>query len=256
MSIKSIARVTGAWYLGLAVIGMAGFLLVQPMLVTPGDPGATATTLATRTELASLRVALELGIVITQAVAAVYFAKLLWSVNRIAAGAIAGFGLMNAAVIMASAAFLATANGVAADASLAPAGDIPATVGLLVALSGASWQVGAVFFGLWLIPMGWVAWSSGRFPRLLGLVLMVGGVGYTLSAVLGVGLAGFDFGGLGTGGHGSGGLGSGSELGAPSWLLDGLTVPASVGEFWMVGYLLTVGIRGELPLAKTAGSEA
>ena len=259
MSTKRTARVTGAWYLGLAVTGMAGFLILQPMLVTPGDPPATATALATRTELAGLRVALELGVVITQAVAAVYFATLFWKVNRAAAGAIAGFGLMNAAAIMASAAILATASTVAADASLAPAGDIPATLGLLVALSAASWQVGAVFFGLWLIPMGWVAWSSGRFPRLLGLALMVGGVGYTLSAVLGTGLAGFDFGagGAGAGGVGaSGGLGSDGGLGAPSWLLDGLTVPASIGEFWMVGYLLTVGIRGELPLAKTAASEA
>ena len=129
MSTKHIARVTGAWYLGLAVTGMAGFLLLQPMLVTPGDPVATATALATRTELAGLRVALELGIVITQAVAAVYFATLFWKVNRAAAGAIAGFGLMNTAAIMASAALLATANNVAADASLAPAGDIPETVG-------------------------------------------------------------------------------------------------------------------------------
>ena len=25
---------------------------------------------------------------------------------------------------------------------------------------------------------------------------------------------------------------------APSWLVEGLTIPATVGEFWMIGYLL------------------
>jgi hypothetical protein len=30
---------------------------------------------------------------------------------------------------------------------------------------------------------------------------------------------------------------------APTWLLDALTILATVGELWMIGYLLVVGIR-------------
>jgi hypothetical protein len=36
----------------------------------------------------------------------------------------------------------------------------------------------------------------------------------------------------------------------PQWLLDGLSLPATVGEFWMIGYLLAVGVRpGASPAA-------
>jgi hypothetical protein len=30
---------------------------------------------------------------------------------------------------------------------------------------------------------------------------------------------------------------------APTWLVDALAIPATVGEFWMIAYLLVVGIR-------------
>lgn len=90
-----------------------------------------------------------------------------------------------------------------------------------LAITGSKlWSVAGLFFGLWLIPMGYVAATSGRLPKGLGLTLIVGGGGYLVSAFLANGLAK-----------------------APSWLVDGLTLPATFGEFWMIGYLLFVGIR-------------
>src|SRR3546814_5658858 len=32
------ARITGLWYLGLAVCGLCGFLLIRSQLYAPGDP--------------------------------------------------------------------------------------------------------------------------------------------------------------------------------------------------------------------------
>ncbi len=87
-----------------------------------------------------------------------------------------------------------------------------------------------MFFGLWLIPMGWAAVVTGRFPRVLGWVLIVGGVGYVLSALVGYGL-----------------------VDAPSLLVDGLAFPATIGEFWMLGYLLIRGIRPE-PAVRASAS--
>ena len=87
-------------------------------------------------------------------------------------------------------------------------------------MSSKLWDVGALFFGLWLIPMGYVAATAGRMPKWLGWTLIVGGAGYILSAFLSNGL-----------------------VGAPPWLVEGLTIPATIGEFWMIGYLLFVGLR-------------
>jgi hypothetical protein len=118
---------------------------------------------------------------------------------------------------------MATAVGVAGDQSLAPGGDAAATVGLLALLSTNAWAVGNVFFGLWLIPMGWVVITSGRMPKPLGWILIAGGAGYLLSAIVGHAWAD-----------------------APKVLIDSLPLPATVGEFWMIGYLLVKGIRPEV----------
>ena len=164
----STARVTSAWYLGLAITGIAGFLLVRPALYVDGDPAATLQNLATRQGLARFSVVLEMGIVVTQALAAVWFYKLLRPLRPVAGVAVAAFGLVNAVAIMASAVFLATAAAVAGDQSLLAGGDPAAAVGLLHQLSTHAWGIGALFFGLWLIPMGWAAVTTGRFPAPLG----------------------------------------------------------------------------------------
>ena len=71
--------------------------------------------------LARLGIALEMGIVVTQALAAVWFYKLFRSVDTFAAGTLATFGMVNAVAILGSAAFLARIAEERADAqSLSP----------------------------------------------------------------------------------------------------------------------------------------
>ena len=96
------------------------------------------------------------------------------------ASGIAAFGLVNAVTVLVSAALLATAVEVALD----PIGDAATTVQLLYLVSGNLWGVGALFFGLWLIPMGSCVLRSGWMPRPLGWVLVSGGIGYVLSAFI------------------------------------------------------------------------
>jgi len=68
--------------------------------------------------------------------------------------------------------------------------------------------------------MGWFAVATGRMPRTLGWILVAGGVGYVVNAVLSAALPG---------------------TAAP--IADLLVIPATAGELWMIGYLLVVGIR-------------
>ncbi len=218
--LKRTARITGAWYLALGIFGMLSFLVIRPQIHVAGDPAATLDNVVGNEGLAQIGVALELAVVASQAMVAVWFYKLFRSMNPTAAWAVAAFGMVNAAVILVSAACMATALSVVADAGLAPGTDTAATVQLMYQLSENAWGVGALFFGLWLIPMGHVAATCGRMPVWLGRILMIGGVGYVLSAFLGQ-----------------------AVVAAPSWLAEGLVVPATIGEFWMIGYLLFVGIR-------------
>jgi hypothetical protein len=212
------ARTTGLLYLGVALTGMLGFLLVRGRLFVEDDPTATLANLMANEGLARLGVILELGLVLTQVLCALWFFRLFRSVDPFAAGAIAVFGTVNAVAILVSSAMLATALDVAGGALESPA-SAASTAQLLYVVSGQLWSVAGLFFGLWLIPMGWLARRSGWMPAALGWVLMIGGAGYILSTFL--------------------------TYAVPS--TDGfanvLTIPATIGELWMVGYLLLIGIR-------------
>jgi len=91
---------------------------------------------------------------------------------------------------------------------------------LLSAINTHSWGIGGLFFGLWLIPMGSVIIESKRLPIWLGRTLVLGGIGYLISVVV-------------------------NYLEIEVVNTDLLTIPATIGEFWMIGYLLIFGIRKE-----------
>ena len=75
------------------------------------------------------------------------------------------------------------------------------------------WLVAGLFFGLWLLPMGYLA-SKAKMPKVLAVFLIAGGVGYVVSTFISILLPG------------------------QKVLINLLTMPATVGELWMVGYLL------------------
>jgi len=76
-----------------------------------------------------------------------------------------------------------------------------------------------MFFGLWLIPMGALVVRSRWLPLPLGWILIAGGVGYLLSAFVSYAFSNADL------------------------ITQLLTVPATIGEIWIMGYLIIFGIR-------------
>lgn len=219
------ARTTGLFYLGVAITGLLGFIVIRPQLFAADNPEATLSNLIEHATLARAGVAFELGMVVTQTLTAAWFFRLFRAANPFAASGIAAFGLVNAIVGLVSAAMLGTALELSA---AEPFGDPAANVQLMYLVSDNLWGVGALFFGLWLVPMGWCVLRSGWMPRVLGWILIAGGAGYMLSAFLRYLVPDADL------------------------VVEALAYPASVGEFWIVGYLLIHGIRrGAKPEAPT-----
>jgi len=210
------ARIAGVWYLVLAIAGVVGFLVLHPQIYVSGDLPQTVANLSEHETIARLRLLLEFAIVISQAMAAVYFFKLFKDIDHVASWALAAWGTMNAGVIMISAIAMGGAINVANTTLIMS--DKLIMIQIFDQVIKNAWGVGSLFFGLWLIPMGYIVASSQRMPLWLGRTLILGGVGYIASAFLSY--AGFRF----------------------SWV-DMLTIPATIGEFWMIGYLLVFGIR-------------
>jgi hypothetical protein len=90
-------------------------------------------------------------------------------------------------------------------------------------LHSYAYTVGGIVFGLWLLPMGYLAYTSRFFPKALGVVLMASCFGYLLDTFTCFLLP---------------------DRGAVASLV--FTMPAASGELWMVGYLLLVGARARL----------
>jgi Domain of unknown function (DUF4386) len=215
------ARLTGIWYLILAISGMLGFLIYQPQIFITNSPEQTLKNLINLETTARIRLILEFVIIISQAISAVWFYKLFKPINEWGAFTLAIWGTMNAAIILISAISMASAIDIASSSTLS----LQEKIGFIQLLSlfiANAWGVGSLFFGLWLIPMGYIIISSKRMPIWLGRILIIGGTGYIISAF-------FDY------------------LGMKHPLFDLLVIPATIGEFWIIGYLLIYGLR---PLIK------
>lgn len=211
------ARLTGVWYLLLAISGVLGFLIFHPQIFVSENPQKTLTNLTELKSTSRIRLLLEVVIIASQALAAVWFYKLFREIKSWAAFAIGSWGLMNSAAIMVSAISMGTAINIA-DFTIPSFQEKVVFIQLLSNIISNAWIIGGLFFGLWLIPMGYVVVVSRCMPIWLGWTLMIGGIGYILNTFF-------------------------NCLGLSHSLKDILTIPATIGEFWMIGYLLIYGIR-------------
>jgi len=199
----------------MAISGILGFLVVHPR-VYDADPGQTLTNLVEGETLARLRLLLEFAIIVSQALTAIWFYRLFKGINEWAALATGIWGTVNAVAIMISAISMGAAISVALSSQIME--DKVVLIDLLTKLISNAWGIGALFFGLWLMPMGYLVASSKRMPVWLGRTLLIGGAGYVISAFV-------------------------KYMGVSGPWAGILTIPASIGEFWMIGYLLIFGIR-------------
>ena len=222
------ARWTGAAYLALGVFGMAGYLVIRPQLHVAGDPGATLANLQAHALIAHVGVGLELAIVAAQALAALGFYALFRHDRPNAAFAVATFGMANAAAILASAAMLLTAVEIAD--------------GSPTCIRRSRIDGGAAVLG--------IRFALDRGRPVLRPVADPDGVvrpfDETDAACSRLG-ARRRWCGL-RAEHAAGGCGCRAR---PTWLVDGLPLLATVGEFWMIGYLLIRGIRPASPISET-----
>jgi len=210
------ARTAGIWYLIMAISGILGFMIFHPQIFDSEDPQKTLTNLTNLESLARARLLFEFAIIVSQALTAVWFYKLFRNINEWAAWTVGIWGMINSVAIMISAISMGSAIEIANSSQTFD--DKVILIELLSSLVTNAWGVGSLFFGLWLIPLGYIVTSSKRMPIWLGRTLIIGGIGYLISTFI-------------------------SYIGIDNPYVELLVIPATVGEFWMIGYLLIYGIR-------------
>jgi len=227
---KHLARIAGILYLLVAIF--AGFAYnVHTQLYVAGDAVTTARNVVTNSGLVRMAVVADLVQVTAWVLLALALYQLLKHVHQSAAGALVTLVAIGAGIVCLNTVFVFEGMRVATDSSYAAAlgaGGADVLVLMLLDTQHYGFSIASVFYGLWLVPLGYLAYKSGLFPKALGVALVVVCGCYHVNL-----LTAFLAPDLGTVIHGY------------------LSIPIWVFELWMVLYLLLIGVRTVKPDVRT-----
>jgi hypothetical protein len=228
---KRLARIAGVLYLLVFISGVFAQGFVLPKMYVAGDAATTAGNVVANSGLARIGVVADLF----QATVLVFLGMTLYillkHVHQSAARAMLVIVAIGSAIICLNDVFTFESVRVATESSyvaaLGTAGS-SALVLLLLDIQHYGFYIAQIFFGLWLVPLGYLAYKSGMFPKALGVLLIVGGACLLVEM-----LATFlvpDFG--------------------EAKINVFVTIPSAVAEILMIGYLLVIGVKAPKPAAR------
>ncbi len=180
---RRLARTAGALYLAVAVLGGWAHGYVRAAVYAPGDASVTAQNVVERAWLVRYGFVADLvqATLMVFVVLALY--QLLAHVDRDVARAMVVFVVVSVAITCLNLVTQLGAVLVATEPAYASAfgpGGGDALVLLLLDLQHNGYLIAQIFFGLWLFPLGLLAYRSGMFPRLIGIALMIGSAAYII----------------------------------------------------------------------------
>jgi len=220
---KRLARIAGLLYLIVGIFAGFADAYVPGKVYAAGDAATTAANVLANAGLVRIGVIADL----LQATVFVFLAMVLYvllkDVNKHAARAMMILVAIATTIMCLNNVFQFAAVLVATDKSYVAAFDAAgsnALVMLLLDMHHYGFLIAQIFFGLWLVPLGYLAYTSGMFPKALGVVLIVGGVCYLMDM-----LAAFLVPDFSTQVHGF------------------LAIPPTIAEIWTLGYLLVKGVK-------------
>ena len=184
---RRLARTAGVYYLVVAVLGGWAHGYVRAQTYVQGDATATARNVLDNASLVRFGFVADLvqATLMLFVVMALY--RLLQHVNVNVARMMVIFVVVSVAITCLNMVFQFGSVLVAEDATYAAAFGVQGSEGLvllLLDLQHAGYLIAQIFFGLWLFPLGLLAFRSGMFPRVIGVLLMAGTVAYLADALL------------------------------------------------------------------------
>jgi hypothetical protein len=180
-SVRTLARIAGSLYLVVAVGGGFAELVVRSGIVAPGNAAATADNIRASATMFRAGFVADLVQATVFLLTAMALYLLLRHVHELVARAMVVFVAVSVAIICLNllnqwvALQAATGEGLAS--AFGPAG-AAALTGLFADMHRSGYLIAQMFFGLWLLPLGYLVLRSGWFPKVLGVLLIVGCFGY------------------------------------------------------------------------------
>lgn len=183
---RVFARLTGAFYLVIAVFGVFSILVIPAQLQVQGDAAATVHNILAQRGLYLTGIGGEVGILLAEVMvtAMLYFMFKPVNATLSFAAALARLSMVGvmAAMLFFSAMALDLAEPGAALASFSEAQRFD-LAGLMLAGHDAGVLIWQLFFTLHLAILGQLVARSGAYPRLLGHAMTIGAAGYLLESL-------------------------------------------------------------------------
>jgi len=224
------ARVAGAIYLSMAVTAPFSLIYIPSTLIVRGDATATANNILSHETLFRLSIVGDLITAVIFIFLGMALYRLLSGVNKTHASLMVILVVVSVAI-----SFLNEVSNIAAltlfrGADFLAVFDKPQrdAMGMLcLGLHGQGLAINEALWGLWLLPFGVLVMRSGFLPRILGVLLIVNCFAYVAASL--------------------------TTLLLPDYasVVDRAMLPAVLGEFWIMLWLLIKGAKVQ-PMAAAA----
>ena len=183
---KKTARVAAFVFLLIFFLGMSTELFVRPDLIVPGDAAATVKNIAASEVLFRLSLVSDLARQILLMLLPLVLYKLLKSVNKTVAALMVIFALVGVSISMLNELNHFAVLLLSSDADYLTAfkaDQLNALVMFFLELRKYGTYIPQLL-SFWVLLLGYLVFRSGFMPRILGILLMLGGLCYTVTAVL------------------------------------------------------------------------
>jgi hypothetical protein len=180
---RGAGRLAGLVYLVVVVTGIFSLAYVPSRIVAGVDPTATIASITASLPLFRMGIASLLVDQVAFLLLPLLLYRIMCDADRRLGVAMVVLAVVSVPIVLVATAHrmdvLALLGNPAAMAAL-PADALHAAVTGSFAAYRSGLAIASLFWGLWLLPFGWLVLKSGCLPRVLGALLILGGLGYVV----------------------------------------------------------------------------
>lgn len=180
------ARTAGFLYLLQIPLGVFGILYIPKALVVLGDAAATANNILAHEFLFRLSMVSAILAALVTVVTALFLYKVLKPVHKnyarlmvICTLVVAPISMLNELNHVAVLLLLNSPEII----TIFTTSQLHTLMSVFLEVQEYGIQIVGIFFGLWLLPMGYLVYKSGYIPKIIGVFLMITCLGYLIDFV-------------------------------------------------------------------------
>ncbi len=174
---RKSARFAGILYLSLVPLGIFGIIYVPSSLIVPENITTTVSNIIENETLFRWSIISALVVQLINIILVLLLFKVFKQTNKGMAVLMVIFSLVAVPI-----AFLNEINNLVVLQLLDQSGESQQLISVFLDLHHQGIIIAQVFWGLWLFPLGNLVYKSGFMPKVIGILLIIGCIGYVVDS--------------------------------------------------------------------------